>query len=293
MKSGFISFIGRPNVGKSTLLNSILGAKLAITSSKPQTTRDSIQGVYIDGDVQLIFIDTPGIHKPKNKLGKYINKEAYNNMQDTNLLALVVDVTEPFGRGDEFVLEKMKETGLPAILVLNKVDKMKREEVLPIIETYQSKYPFEHIIPVSALKQENIKELIKVMKEYAKEDFWYYDENTLTNKNMNYLITERIREKIFRLTEEEIPYSTAVIIEHMEKKKNAYYIIANIIVDRDAVKKIIVGKHGTKIKEIGIKSREDIEELLQTKVYLEIFVKTVKKWRDQDKYLTEFGYEKD
>ncbi len=293
MKSGFISFIGRPNVGKSTLLNSILGTKLAITSSKPQTTRDSIQGVYIDGDVQLIFIDTPGIHKPKNKLGKYINKEAYNNMQDTNLLALVVDVTEPFGRGDEFVLEKMKETGLPAILVLNKVDKMKREEVLPIIETYQSKYPFEHIIPVSALKQENIKELIKVMKEYAKEDFWYYDENTLTNKNMNYLITERIREKIFRLTEEEIPYSTAVIIEHMEKKKNAYYIIANIIVDRDAVKKIIVGRHGTKIKEIGIKSREDIEELLQTKVYLEIFVKTVKKWRDQDKYLTEFGYEKD
>lgn len=293
MKSGFISFIGRPNVGKSTLLNSILGTKLAITSSKPQTTRDSIQGVYIDGDVQLIFIDTPGIHKPKNKLGKYINKEAYNNMQDTNLLALVVDVTEPFGRGDEFVLEKMKETGLPAILVLNKVDKMKREEVLPIIETYQSKYPFEHIIPVSALKQENIKELIKVMKEYAKEDFWYYDENTLTNKNMNYLITERIREKIFRLTEEEIPYSTAVIIEHMEKKKNAYYIIANIIVDRDAVKKIIVGRHGTKIKEIGIKSRADIEELLQTKVYLEIFVKTVKKWRDQDKYLTEFGYEKD
>ena len=293
MKSGFISFIGRPNVGKSTLLNSILGTKLAITSSKPQTTRDSIQGVYIDGDVQLIFIDTPGIHKPKNKLGKYINKEAYNNMQDTNLLALVVDVTEPFGRGDEFVLEKMKETGLPAILVLNKVDKMKREEVLPIIETYQSKYPFEHIIPVSALKQENIKELIKVMKEYAKDDFWYYDENTLTNKNMNYLITERIREKIFRLTEEEIPYSTAVVIEHMEKKKNAYYIIANIIVDRDAVKKIIVGKHGTKIKEIGIKSREDIEELLQTKVYLEIFVKTVKKWRDQDKYLTEFGYEKD
>ena len=293
MKSGFISFIGRPNVGKSTLLNSILGTKLAITSSKPQTTRDSIQGVYIDGDVQLIFIDTPGIHKPKNKLGKYINKEAYNNMQDTNLLALVVDVTEPFGRGDEFVLEKMKETGLPAILVLNKVDKMKREEVLPIIETYQSKYPFEHIIPVSALKQENIKELIKVMKEYAKEDFWYYDENTLTNKNMNYLITERIREKIFRLTEEEIPYSTAVIIEHMEKKKNAYYIIANIIVDRDAVKKIIVGRYGTKIKEIGIKSREDIEELLQTKVYLEIFVKTVKKWRDQDKYLTEFGYEKD
>ena len=293
MKSGFISLIGRPNVGKSTLLNSILGTKLAITSSKPQTTRDSIQGVYIDGDIELVFIDTPGIHKPKNKLGKYINKEAYNNMQDTNLLALVVDVTKEFGRGDDFVLEKMKETKLPAILILNKVDKIKREEVLPLIETYKNKYPFEHIIPVSALKQENIKELIKVMKEYAKEDFWYYDENTLTNKNMNYLITERIREQIFRLTEEEIPYSTAVIIEHMEKKKNAYYIIANIIVDRDAVKKIIVGKHGTKIKEIGIKSREEIEELLDSKVYLEIFVKTVKKWRDQDKYLTEFGYEKD
>lgn len=293
MKSGFISFIGRPNVGKSTLLNSILGTKLAITSSKPQTTRDSIQGVYTEGDIQLVFIDTPGIHKPKTKLGKYINKEAYNNMMDTSLLALVVDVTEPFGKGDEFVLEKIKESNVPTILVLNKVDKIKREEVLPIIEEYQNRYPFEHIVPISALKKENIKELIQVMKEYATEEFWYYDENTLTNKNMNYLMTERIREKIFRLTDEEVPYSTAVIIEHMEKKRNAYYIIANVIVDRDAVKKIIIGKHGDKIKQIGIEARKEIEELLNAKVYLEIFVKTVKKWRDNEKYLTEFGYEKD
>lgn len=293
MKSGFISLIGRPNVGKSTLLNAILGTKLAITSSKPQTTRDSLQGVYTEGDTQLVFIDTPGIHKPKTKLGRYINNEAYSNMMDTSLLAWVVDVTEPFGKGDEFVLEKIKEANLPTILILNKVDRIPREEVLPIISSYQKKYSFEHIIPVSAYKKENLNELIKVMKEYAKEEFWYYEEDDLTNKNMNYLITERIREKIFRLTDEEIPYSTAVIIEHMEKRKNATYIIANIIVDRDAVKKIIIGKHGSKIKEIGMKAREEIEELLGEKVFLELFVKTVKKWRDNEKYLTEFGYEKE
>lgn len=293
MKSGFISLIGRPNVGKSTLLNAILGTKLAITSSKPQTTRDSLQGVYTEGDTQLVFIDTPGIHKPKTKLGRYINNEAYSNMIDTSLLAWVVDVTEPFGKGDEFVLEKIKEANLPTILILNKVDRIPREEVLPIISSYQEKYSFEHIIPVSAYKKENLNELIKVMKEYAKEEFWYYEEDDLTNKNMNYLITERIREKIFRLTDEEIPYSTAVIIEHMEKRKNATYIIANIIVDRDAVKKIIIGKHGSKIKEIGMKAREEIEELLGEKVFLELFVKTVKKWRDNEKYLTEFGYEKE
>ena len=290
MKSGFVGLIGRPNVGKSTLVNSIVGRKVAITSSKPQTTRNIIHGVYTDEDTQIVFVDTPGIHKPNHKLGKYLNKQAYYSIDDVDVILMLVDISTGLGKGDKFILERLKDIKKPVILVMNKVDKMNRLEVLPLIEEYKDLYPFNEIVPLSALKNENTKELVKVIQKYLKDEFQYYEEGQITNKPMEFVISEIIREKVFELTDEEVPHSITSIIDSIEVGKDSYTINASIIVDRDSLKKIIIGKGGQKIKEIGIRSRKEIEEYLGKKVYLDLFVKTIKKWRDKDKYLTEFGY---
>lgn len=290
MRSGFVGIIGRPNVGKSTLLNSIIGKKVAITTSKPQTTRNIIQGIYNEDDVQIVFVDTPGIHKPNDKLGQTLNKQAYYSMEDTDIILWIVDAKEPYGKGDEFVVEKLKNVNKPVILVLNKIDKLKKEEIMNKIIEYKDLYNFKEIIPVSALRKNNIGELIKVIKNYLPDQFQYYDKNDITNKSLEFLMAEVVREKVFELTEQEVPHSLTCITTAVEVGKVSYTIYIDIVVDRESLKKIIIGSRGSKIKEIGIRARKDLENLLNKRVYLDLNVKTVKNWRDKDKYLQEYGF---
>lgn len=290
MKSGFVSLVGRPNAGKSTLLNSIIGKKVAITSNKPQTTRNSIQGIYHEKDTQIVFVDTPGIHKPNHKLGSYLNKQAYYSSTDVDVILFLIDASTEFGRGDEFVLNKIKEANKPIILVMNKIDKLTNEQILEKINQYKEIYEFADIVPVSALKKNNTKELIKTIKQYLTDEIKYYEDDQITNKPITFQISEIVREKIFELTEQEVPHSLTCIVENIEKDKNSYHINVAIIVDRDALKRIIIGKRGSMIKEVGIRSRKELEEFLGKKVYLETYVKTIKKWRDKEKYLQEFGF---
>lgn len=290
MKSGFVSLVGRPNAGKSTLLNSIIGKKVAITSNKPQTTRNSIQGIYHEKDTQIVFVDTPGIHKPNHKLGSYLNKQAYYSSTDVDVILFLIDASTEFGRGDEFVLNKIKEANRPIILVMNKIDKLTNEQILEKINQYKEIYEFVDIVPVSALKKNNTKELIKTIKQYLTDEIKYYEDDQITNKPITFQISEIVREKIFELTEQEVPHSLTCIVENIEKDKNSYHINVAIIVDRDALKRIVIGKQGSMIKEIGIRSRKELEEFLGKKVYLETYVKTIKKWRDKEKYLQEFGF---
>ena len=290
MKSGFIGLIGRPNVGKSTLINSIIGKKIAITSDKPQTTRNIIQGIYNDEEYQMVFVDTPGIHKPNHKLGKYLNKQAYYSMDDTDIIMMLVDASDDLGSGDKYIIEKLKEVKKPVILILNKIDKMTKEKILLKIDEYKDLYNFDEIIPVSALENINVETIIVVCKKYLSDNIKYFEDNQITNKSTEFLISEMIREKIFNLTDEEVPHSITCVIEKIEKGKNSYNILGSIIVDRDSLKKIIIGKRGSMIKEIGTLARRDIEALLGKRVYLDLLVKTVKKWRDKEKYLSEFGY---
>ncbi len=289
MKSGFVSLIGRPNAGKSTLMNSIIGKKIAITSNKPQTTRNVIQGVYHEEDTQIVFVDTPGVHKPNHKLGTYLNKQVYGSM-DTDVLLFLVDAKEPFGKGDTFVLEKMKEANKPIILVLNKIDALSKEEIYALINQYKDIYPFGDIVPVSALKKQNIKELIKTIKKYLTDEICYYDKQTITNKPISFLVSEMVREKAFILTKEEVPHSLTCVVDSMKRKNNAYFIQVSLIVDRESLKRILIGKNGAMIKKIGIMAREELEIYLGKKVYLETFVKVIPKWRDKEKYLNEFGF---
>lgn len=290
MKSGFVSLIGRPNVGKSTLLNKIIGKKVAITSNKPQTTRNVIQGIYNDEDTQIIFVDTPGIHKPNHKLGTYLNRQAYYSMDDVDVVLFLTDVKEKLGPGDKYILERLKQSEKPVILVLNKIDGLSNEEIFSKIIEYKDLYPFSEIVPVSALKDRNIDQLLKVIKNYLKDEIRYYDEDEITNKPISFLVSEIVREKVFHLTNDEIPHSLTCITERIERRKNRYMVNVCIIVDRDALKKIIIGKNGSMVKEIGVRARPEIEELLGEQVYLEIYVRTIKKWRDKEKYLSEFGF---
>ena len=290
MKSGFVSLIGRPNVGKSTLLNSIIGKKVAITSNKPQTTRNIIQGIYNDSDTQIVFVDTPGIHKPKYKLGNYLNKQAYYSIGDVDVILFLVDVTEELGKGDLFVLEKLKQENKPVILILNKIDRIKKEDILLKIAQYKDLYPFKEIIPLSALKSDNVDTLINVLKEYLPDNVKYFMDDEYTNQRTEFLISEIVREKVFNKTEEEVPHSVTCVVEQMKKDKDKLILNVAIIVDRDSLKKIIIGKQGSKIKEIGIESRIELEKLLDKKIYLELFVRTIKNWRDKEKYLQEFGF---
>ena len=290
MRSGFIGIIGRPNVGKSTLINNIVGKKVAITSSKPQTTRNIIQGIYNEDKVQMVFVDTPGIHKPVSKLGKTLNKQAYYSIDDTDIILFIVDAFEGLGKGDNYILEKLKEVDKPVILVINKIDKITHEEILKRIEEYKDLYDFKEIIPISALTKNNIDDLINTLKKYLPDNIRYYGEDSVTNKSIEFLMAEIVREKVFNFTEEEVPHSVTCMTDSVEVGKTSYNIRINIIVDRDSLKKIIIGKQGEMIKKIGIESRKELEALLGKNVYLELFVKTVKKWREKDRYLSEFGF---
>ena len=290
MKSGFIALVGRPNVGKSTLLNTIMGRKIAITSDKPQTTRNIIQGIYTDDDSQMIFIDTPGIHKPKNRLGKILNKEAYISMDDVDIILFLVDITENLGKGDKFIIDLFKNTSKPVILVINKIDRLPKSEILHKIEEYKDLYDFDEIVPVSAVKGDNIDRLISVLKGKLTDNIKYYEDDVVTNVSNSFMISEIIREKILELTHEEVPHSVNVVTEDISYDKNVVNIKAMIVIDRENLKRIIIGKQGTMIKEIGRRARIEIEELLGKKVYLELFVKVIEKWRDREKYLNEIGY---
>jgi len=290
MKSGFVTLIGRPNVGKSTLINSIVGKKVAITSNKPQTTRNIIQGIYNDSDSQIVFVDTPGIHKPTHKLGKTLNKQAYYSINDVDVIMMLIDGSEPLGPGDKYIIETLKEVKKPVILIINKIDKMDKEKILLKIDEYKDLHNFKEIIPLSALKKNNVDTVIKVLKKYLTDSIKYYEDDMYTNKTIPFIVSEIVREKVFNLTEEEVPHSITCITENIENKKDHFSINIAIIVDRDSLKKIIIGKQGSKIKEVGIKARKEIEELLGKKVYLDLFVKTIPKWRDKEKYLQEFGY---
>lgn len=291
MKTGFVGLIGRPNVGKSTLINTLIGEKIAIVSKKPQTTRNIIKGIYNDSDSQIVFVDTPGIHKPNHKLGTYLNKQAYYTIDDNDVLLFLVSAKEEWGRGDDFVLERLKITGKPIILVINKIDLITKEELYLKIASIKDKYDFKAIVPISAMRNDNVDRLIKVIKEELNEGPIYYDQDEYTTRSVKFLVAEIIREKIFNLTEKEIPHGTTVMVEAFERSGNSYVINASIIVDRTSIKKIIVGAHGAMIKEIGIEARKDIEALLNKKVYLDLFVKVIPKWRDKDQYLSEFGFE--
>lgn len=290
MRSGFVGIIGRPNVGKSTLINSIIGKKVAITSNKPQTTRNIIQGIYNEDKYQIVFVDTPGIHKPNDKLGKNLNDQAYYSIDDTDIILLVVDAYEGLGKGDIFILERIKKTKKPVFLIINKIDKVDRQTIIDRIIEYKDLYDFTEIIPVSSYTKDNIKDLIETLKKYLPDNIKYYGENDITNKSIDFLMAEIVREKIFNLTEEEVPHSITCITETVEVGKTSYNIRIAIIVDRDSLKKIIIGSKGNMIKEIGIAARHEIEQLLGKKVYLELFVKTVKKWREKEKYLQDYGF---
>lgn len=290
MKVGFVSIIGRPNAGKSTLINNIIGSKIAIVSDKAHTTRNNIQGIYNDSDSQIIFIDTPGIHKPIHKLGKFMNSQSYYSIEDVNVVLFMVDANEKIGKGDKFILEKLKEVHTNVFLIINKVDTIKKENLFPMIEEYNKLFDFKEIIPISALKNDNVDDLIKTIKKYLDEGERYYSEEYYTDKSLNFMISEIVREKVLNLTHEEVPHAVTCVLEKYEEEKNSIHINVLIIVEREGIKKILVGHSGSMIKEIGIRAREDIEKLTNKKVYLELFVKTVNNWREKDKYLSEFGF---
>lgn len=290
LKSGFVSLVGRPNVGKSTLLNSLVGYKIAITSDKAQTTRNSIQGIYNDDDSQIVFVDTPGIHKPKHKLGRRLNEEAYYSIDDVDIILFLMDVTMPFGKGDNFVLDKIKQAKKPTFLILNKVDKIKKDHLLKLILKYKDIYDFKEIIPISALKKDNVTELINTLKKYLPDNVKYFPDEELTNTTIEFRAAELIREKVLRLTDEEVPHAVTCVVEKYEDKKDKAIITATIIVERDSLKSIIIGKQGKMLKSIGSKARQDIEKMVGKKVYLDLFVKTIKNWRDKEKYLRELGF---
>lgn len=294
MKCGFVSLVGRPNVGKSTLLNNLLGMKLAITSNVSGTTRNVIQGIYNDDDSQIVFVDTPGIHKPTHKLGSVMNKKAYNNTEGVDVILFLVDIDKGFGKGDNFVLEKIRNKSVPVFLLLNKIDKIKnKEKLLEKINELQKLYDFAEIIPISAMKNDNVNVLIDCIKKYLDDGDRIFSEEDLTNVSTRFIMAELVREKILELTREEIPHTVTCYVENYEEDDNVVHIQVLIVVDRDNIKKIIIGKNGSMLKEVGKRARIDMEEFLGKKVYLETYVKTLKNWRDEVKYFQELGIEED
>ncbi|AYV69916.1 GTPase Era [Niallia circulans] len=293
-KSGFISIIGRPNVGKSTFLNRVIGQKIAIMSDKPQTTRNKVQGVLTTDDAQLIFIDTPGIHKPKHRLGDFMMKVAQNTLKEVDLILFMVNAEEGFGKGEEFILEKFQSVKTPIFLVINKIDTIHPDQLFAIIESYKEKYPFKEIVPISALEGNNVETLLTQIKKYLPEGPQFYPADQVTDHPERFIVSELIREKALHLTREEIPHSLAVVIEKMERKSNdVINVMATIIVERDSQKGIIIGKQGSMLKEIGKRARTDIENLLGNKVYLELWVKVQKDWRNKMTQLRDFGFRED
>lgn len=289
-KFGYVALFGRPNAGKSTLLNSIIKEHIAITSAKAQTTRNRIQGIYNDEDSQIVFLDTPGVHKPLHALGDSLNKEAYSSIKDVDLVLYMVDVSEKDGRGDDFLLERLEKVECPVILVLNKVDLINKVELAEKITKWNMKREFAEIFPLSAKKGSNVEKLVETIKSYLDYGIPFYDEDMITDKSERFMVAEYVREKILRLTEKEIPHSVAVTIDRMQFGRKSCDIDATIVVEKQSQKAIIIGNQGTLIKRIGTYAREDIEKLLDKKVMLELFVKVEKDWRNKPKYLKEFGY---
>ena len=290
MRSGFVALAGRPNAGKSTLINSLIGEKVAIVSSKPQTTRSEIRGIYTDEECQIIFTDTPGIHKPKFRLESRMNKEAADVIQCVDLIYLVVDASVPYAKGDEFVLNMVKNTGLPVFLILNKMDKMQPEKIVKVIQQWQERYEFAEYFPLSAKFGRSFEDLIKTTRKYLPEGDLLYPAEMTSDGAENFRIAELIREKILTQTEDEVPHASAVLIENKEFKKDKVYIQAMILVERDSQKGIMIGKQGQMLKKIGSLAREDIEKLLGKKVFLELFVRVENEWRSRDARITEYGY---
>jgi len=290
MKSGFVTIIGRPNTGKSTLINSIINEKVAIISPKPQTTRNLIQGIYNEEDTQIVFVDTPGIHKPKDKLGVALNNQAYYSINDVDVILLVVDASVAYGKGDKFIIDKLENINKPVFLILNKIDKLNDNDILLKIDEYKNVYEFSEIIPVSALKNDNTDRLIKVLKDYLPDNVKYFVDGETTTLEMDFRLSEIVREKIFIHTNEEVPHSISCKLIGYEEKNNIAKIYIDIIVDRDSLKKIIIGEKGNMIKTIGREARLDMEEILGKKVYLELYCKTIKKWREKEKYIKDLGY---
>lgn len=289
-KSGFVTLIGRPNVGKSTLMNHLIGQKIAITSKKPQTTRNRIQTVLTLDNAQIVFLDTPGIHKAKNKLGDYMVNVAERTLNEVDVILWLVEPTNYIGAGERHIIEQLQKTKTPVILVINKIDTVKREDVFAFIDTYRKEMDFQEIVPVSAMKGDNTEELVNCILKYLPYGDPFYDEDTITDQPMRQIAAELIREKALRLLEEEIPHGIAVSIESMKQKGNICHIDATIICERESHKGIIIGKGGQMLKQIGSKARPDIEDLLGTKVNLQLWVKVKKDWRDSDFLLKNFGY---
>lgn len=290
MRSGFVSIIGRPNVGKSTLINSLIDKKVAITSKVAGTTRNVIQGIYNDDDYQIIFVDTPGIHKPIDKFGKVLNKQSLANTKDIDLLLFVVDVASGIGKGDKYILSMLKNNDIPVILVMNKIDRLTNEQLLKEINTYKDIYPFSEIVPVSALKRDNTKHLLDVIKKYLKDDIMYFPKDLYTSSSIKFMASEIVREKLLAVCEEEVPHSITCYTTFYEEKKDIVNINVDIIVDRTNLKKIIIGKNGSRLKQVGILARSEIELLVNKKVYLELYVKAIDNWKEKEKYLKELGF---
>ena len=289
-KSGFVTLIGRPNVGKSTLMNRLIGQKIAITSDKPQTTRNRIQTVYTSDEGQIVFVDTPGIHKAKNKLGDYMVNVAERTLSEVDVILWLVEPSNFIGAGERHIMEQLQKTRTLVILVINKADTVKREEILPYIDNYRKQMDFQEIVPVSALKGDNTDTLVSCIMKYLPYGPAFYDEDTVTDQPMRQIVAELIREKALRLLEEEIPHGIAVSIEKLQYRKDLCDIEATIVCERDSHKGIIIGKGGSMLKRIGSAARPDIEDLLEQHVNLQLWVKVKKDWRDSDFLMKNFGY---
>lgn len=290
-KSGFATLIGRPNVGKSTLMNTLIGQKIAITSSKPQTTRNRIQTVYTSEEGQIVFLDTPGIHKAKNKLGDYMVNVAQRTLSEVDVILWLVEPGDYIGAGERHIIEQLKNTNTPVILVINKIDTVKKELILTYIDAYRKELDFAEIVPVSALKKDGMEVLIECIMKYLPYGEPFYDEDTVTDQPMRQIVAELIREKALKCLEEEIPHGIAVTIERMKYRKRIVDIEATIICERDSHKGIIIGRQGSMLKKIGSMARPDIEELVESQVNLKLWVKVKKDWRDSDFLLKNFGYD--
>ncbi|MBR5598195.1 MAG: GTPase Era [Lachnospiraceae bacterium] len=289
-KSGFVSLIGRPNVGKSTLMNSLIGQKIAITSNKPQTTRNRIQTVYTDDRGQIVFLDTPGIHKAKNKLGNYMVNAAQRTISEVDVILWLVEPTTYIGAGERHIIEQLKKTKTPIILVINKIDTVKKDEILAFIEAYRHELDFAEVVPVSALKKKNTEVLIECILKYLPYGMPFYDEDTVTDQPQRQIAAELIREKVLRSIDEEIPHGVAVAIDSMKWNRDVCHIDATIVCERDSHKGIIIGKQGAMLKKIGTQARREIEDMLECQVNLQLWVKVKKDWRDSDFLLKNFGY---
>lgn len=289
-KSGFATLIGRPNVGKSTLTNALIGQKIAITSNRPQTTRNRIQTVYTSKEGQIVFLDTPGIHKAKNKLGDYMVNLAERSISEVDVVLWLVEPTDYIGAGEQHIIEQLKKCKTPVILVINKIDTVKKEMILTFIDTYRKQMDFAEIVPVSALKKDGLQELIQCIMKYLPYGEPFYDEDTVTDQPIRQIVAELIREKALRSLEDEIPHGIAVVIDQMKYRKHIVDIDATIICERDSHKGIIIGKQGSMLKKIGTAARPEIEDLVESQVNLKLWVKVKKDWRDSDYLLKNFGY---